>query len=45
MRTDFGASFIPGEHQGSALTTMLDQLVTWSTALVGVRAGSAASSA
>ncbi|MFE5259630.1 NADPH-dependent FMN reductase [Streptomyces coelicoflavus] len=30
---DFGASFTPGEHQGPALTTLLDQLVSWSSAL------------
>ncbi|WP_329286932.1 NADPH-dependent FMN reductase [Streptomyces sp. NBC_00691] len=30
---DFGASFTPGEHQGPALTQMLDQLLTWTEAL------------
>ncbi|WP_405780703.1 NADPH-dependent FMN reductase [Streptomyces sp. NBC_00859] len=40
LRTDFdgfGASFTPGEHQGPALTAMLDQLLSWSTALAGIR--------
>ncbi|MGW7274542.1 hypothetical protein ACWGH5_28935 [Streptomyces sp. NPDC054864] len=31
--TDFAATFTPGEHQGPALTAMLDQLLSWSTAL------------
>ncbi|KPC86598.1 NADPH-dependent FMN reductase [Streptomyces sp. NRRL WC-3753] len=34
---DFGASFSPGEHQGPALTTLLDQLVSWSSALALAR--------
>ncbi|MFF2520672.1 NADPH-dependent FMN reductase [Streptomyces liangshanensis] len=34
LRTDFesfGAKFTPGEHQGPALTALLDQLLFWST--------------
>ncbi|GAA2697846.1 hypothetical protein GCM10010310_62630 [Streptomyces violaceolatus] len=34
---DFGASFTPGEHQGPALATLLDQLVSWSSALARTR--------
>lgn len=45
LRTDFegfGAAFTPGEHQGAALTAMLDQLCTWSTALATTRSAPAA---
>ncbi|WP_329392841.1 NAD(P)H-dependent oxidoreductase [Streptomyces lydicus] len=34
---DFGATFTPGEHQGPALTAMLDQLLSWSNALAQTR--------
>ena len=34
---DFGGSFTPGEHQEPALAAMLDQLISWSTALATVR--------
>ncbi|MEU8362574.1 hypothetical protein AB0C27_41810 [Nonomuraea sp. NPDC048882] len=40
MHTDFagfGAEFTPGEHQGPALTAMLDQLLSWSNALARTR--------
>ncbi|OZM80317.1 NADPH-dependent FMN reductase [Pseudonocardia sp. MH-G8] len=42
LRTDFrefGATFTPAEHQTASLATMLDQLVSWSTALATVRHG------
>ncbi|MFJ8855966.1 NADPH-dependent FMN reductase [Streptomyces sp. NPDC102437] len=39
---DFGASFTPGEHQGPALTQMLDQLLTWTEALAPTRSTQAA---
>ncbi len=39
---DFGASFTPGEHQGPALTQMLDQLLTWAEALALTRTTKAA---
>lgn len=41
---DFGATFTPGDHQGPALTAMLDQLLSWSNALACTR-NSAASAA
>lgn len=34
---DFGATFTPGDHQGPALTAMLDQLLSWSNALAHTR--------
>ena len=34
---DFGATFTPGDHQGPALTAMLDQLLPWSNALARTR--------
>ncbi|MFF4487441.1 NADPH-dependent FMN reductase [Streptomyces sp. NPDC001544] len=34
---DFGATFTPGEHQGPALTAMLDQLLSWTDALARTR--------
>ncbi|MEU2678341.1 NAD(P)H-dependent oxidoreductase [Streptomyces sp. NPDC007107] len=40
LRTDFsgfGAEFNPGEHQSTALTATLDQLVSWSKALARTR--------
>ncbi|MFJ6070979.1 NADPH-dependent FMN reductase [Streptomyces sp. NPDC093065] len=40
LRTDFagfGAGFTPGDHQGPALATVLDQLLSWSRALAAVR--------
>jgi NAD(P)H-dependent FMN reductase len=39
MRTDFAGfrDFTPGDHQPGALTTTLDQLVAWSTALAELR--------
>ncbi|ALG10380.1 NADPH-dependent FMN reductase [Kibdelosporangium phytohabitans] len=36
---DFGATFTPGQHQGPALTAMLDQLLSWSDALAQTRRG------
>ena len=36
---DFGTAFTPGEHQGPALTAMLDQLLSWSKALARNRRG------
>ena len=40
LATDFRnySEFTPGAHQPAALTTMLDQLVAWSTALAPLRA-------
>ncbi|MCA2218673.1 NADPH-dependent FMN reductase [Jidongwangia harbinensis] len=40
LATDFRnySEFTPGGHQAAALTTMLDQLVAWSTALAPLRA-------
>ncbi|MFI0739298.1 NADPH-dependent FMN reductase [Streptomyces sp. NPDC021100] len=34
---DFGASFTPADHQGPALTAMLDRLLSWSNALARTR--------
>ncbi|WP_016910563.1 NADPH-dependent FMN reductase [Streptomyces xiaopingdaonensis] len=34
---DFGATFTPGDHQGPALTAMLDQLLSWSNLLARTR--------
>jgi NAD(P)H-dependent FMN reductase len=44
LATDFVnySQFTPGAHQAGALTTMLDQLVAWSTALAPLRAPAAA---
>jgi NAD(P)H-dependent FMN reductase len=45
LRADFegfGAAFTPGQHQGPALTAMLDQLVAWSNALATTRTRPAA---
>ena len=44
LATDFVnySQFTPGAHQAGALTTMLDQLVAWSTALAPLRAPVAA---
>ncbi|MFE0517043.1 NADPH-dependent FMN reductase [Streptomyces sp. NPDC058964] len=38
---DFGATFTPAEHQAASLTTLLDQVVSWSAALATVRYSSA----
>src|SRR5579875_1171917 len=40
LRTDFenfGAKFTPAEYHEGMLNTMFDQLISWSTALAGVR--------
>ncbi|WP_328673480.1 hypothetical protein OG905_18985 [Streptomyces sp. NBC_00322] len=47
LRTDFADfhDFKPGDHQHKTLTTALDQLVTWSTALDTLRPASSSAAA
>ena len=47
LATDFVnySQFTPGAHQAGALTTVLDQVVAWSTALAPIRAANAVAAA